>query len=132
MCILQISIHPQFLNNSTVSDHEQQGKRDRSKSTTKSPDSRSPPNMKTVEGDGRKEDGSKKEDSEEKRSDKDSTSPFTRGLLKRPDLGKVSVSRPAPKPRRRQTTPTTWKTATTRPSSGKLPALCTFSNNKYI
>ena len=67
----------------------QQGKRERSKSTTKSPGSRSPPNKKTAEGDGRKEDDSEKVASGEKRSDKDMTSPSTRGLLKRPDLGKV-------------------------------------------
>ena len=68
----------------------QQGKRDRSKSSTKSPDSRSPPNKKTDEGDGREKKDDSKDESKEQGLDKDSTiSPITKGLLKRPDLGKV-------------------------------------------
>ena len=63
-----------------------QGKRYRTKSSTRSPESRSPPTKKAAEDAGRKEDVS-----EEKTSDDDPTiSPIVKGLLKRPDLGKVT------------------------------------------
>ena len=68
----------------------QHGKRYRSKSNTKSPDSRSPPNKKADEGKGTQGDDEDKEASGEKGLDKDPTiSSPTKGLLKRPDLGKV-------------------------------------------
>ena len=68
----------------------QQGKRDRSKSNTKSPESRSPPNKKADEGKGMEENDENNKASEEQELAKDPTriSP-TKGLLKRPDLGKV-------------------------------------------
>ena len=52
-----------------------QWKRYRSKSNTQSPESRSPPNKKTYEGDRKKEDTTEREN--------------IQGLVKRPDLGKV-------------------------------------------
>ena len=61
----------------------QQVKRNRSKSNTASPESRSPPNKKTAEVDE-----SKKDDNGEEVKD-DTISPTNKGLLKRPDLGKV-------------------------------------------
>ena len=68
----------------------QHGKRYRSKSNTTSPDSRSPPNKKADEGKGTQGDDEDKEASEEKGLDTDPTnSSPTKGLLKRPDLGKV-------------------------------------------
>ena len=68
-----------------------QGKRDRSKSNTKSPASRSPPNKKSDEGAGRKESNTNESTTEDLSLVEDSTiSPITKGLLKRPDLGKVT------------------------------------------
>ena len=69
----------------------QQGKRDRSKSNTASPASRSPPNKKADEGAGRKE-GQNDEKAEDDLSlvQDPTISPIIKGLLKRPDLGKVT------------------------------------------
>ena len=67
-----------------------QGKRDSSKSNTKSPASRSPPNKKTDEGAGRKESNTNERTTGDLSLVEDATlSPITKGLLKRPDLWKV-------------------------------------------
>ena len=68
------------------SDQWQKGKRNRTKSTTRSPESRSPPTKKASEGTGRNKDAS----SEEADDDTSTISPIVKGLLKRPDLGKVT------------------------------------------
>ena len=69
----------------------QQGKRDRSKSNTASPASRSPPNKKADEGAGRKEGQPDEKAKDDVSLVQDPTiSPIIKGLLKRPDLGKVT------------------------------------------
>ena len=73
------------------SGRRQQGKRGRTKSNTKSPESRSPPTKKADEGARRKESREDETSSEDLSLVKDPTiSPITKGLLKRPDLGKIT------------------------------------------
>ena len=73
------------------SGRRQQGKRVRTKSSTASPESRSPPTKKAGEGARPKENKVDETASEDLGLVRDPTiSPITEGLLKRPDLGKVT------------------------------------------